>query len=89
MENPIIDEAGNKFWYQNDQLHRIHGPAIERANGEKEWWVNGKRHRLDGPACEFPDGFYWYIDGENYTEEQFSKVKVIDGNVYILICKAS
>ena len=25
------------------QLHRLDGPAIERANGDKEWYVNGLR----------------------------------------------
>ena len=24
------------------QLHRLDGPAIERANGNKAWYINGK-----------------------------------------------
>ena len=42
---------GNKYWYQNGELHREDGPAIERANGTKEWYQNGKLHREDGPAA--------------------------------------
>ena len=27
-------------WYQNGQLHRLDGPAIECSNGDKEWYLN-------------------------------------------------
>jgi hypothetical protein len=37
-------------WFQDDKLHRIDGPAIERADGTREWYRDGKRHREDGPA---------------------------------------
>jgi hypothetical protein len=52
--NPIIKDNGSKYWYNdNNQLHRLDGPAVESYYGSKEWWVNGKLHRLDGPAIEF------------------------------------
>jgi hypothetical protein len=64
----IIDDRGNKFWYQNDLLHRTDGPAIEFASGAKSWYHNGLRHRTDGPAIERADGDkYWYIKGVDYT----------------------
>lgn len=37
-----VNEYGDKEWYLNDKLHRIEGPAIERANGDKEWHLNGE-----------------------------------------------
>jgi hypothetical protein len=36
--------------------------------------LNGKPHREDGPAFEYADGDrYWYLNGEEYTEEEFNK----------------
>ena len=70
----IIDIYGNKRWYYNEdnlymmngwyiqgKLHRVDGPAVERANGDKEWYINGVHHRIDGPAVEYADGSveYW------------------------------
>jgi hypothetical protein len=55
MEN-YIEVDGAKFWYQNDKLHRIGGPAFEKFDGYKEWWQNGKYHRTDGPAVEYANG---------------------------------
>ena len=45
MKNQIeikTDPAGTKYWYQNDQLHRTDGPAVEYPNGTKRYWINGK-----------------------------------------------
>jgi hypothetical protein len=62
MRNGLITSSrGSKRWYQNDQLHRIDGPAIERADGDQYWYQNGQRHRINGPAVEFADGDKrWY-----------------------------
>lgn len=52
-------------WFQNGKLHRIDGPAIERANGSKKWYQNGKLHREDGPAFEWSTGGKsWYQNGK-------------------------
>jgi hypothetical protein len=65
---------GDRFWFQNDLLHRLDGPAFESANGDRQWWQNGKLHRLDGPAIEFASGDReWWIEGRFFTEEQFNK----------------
>ena len=65
------------------KLHRIDGPAWERADGTKEWWVDGtkewwvdgKRHRLDGPAVEWASGYKaWWVDGKQIpvdSQEEF------------------
>jgi hypothetical protein len=53
--------ADKTEWYQDDQLHRLDGPAVEGANGTKHWYQNGQFHRLDGPAVEWADGTtFWY-----------------------------
>ena len=63
-----------KYWYQNGNLHREDGPAIEYADGGKEWYQNDLLHRDDGPAVEGADGTKkWYIEGVNYTEAEFLK----------------
>jgi hypothetical protein len=34
----------DKCYYDQDcNLHRIDGPAIERANGDKYWYLDGKK----------------------------------------------
>jgi len=60
----IIDEFGTKEWYQNDQRHRIDGPAVEHTDGTKQWFQNGRRHRTNGPAVERVNGDrIWYFEG--------------------------
>ena len=57
-------DGKSKIW-RNDkgQIHRLDGPAVERADGTKEWWVDGKRHRLDGPAVEYANAYKeWWVD---------------------------
>jgi hypothetical protein len=65
MNNPEIDEKGNKIWRNsNGQWHREDGPAWEYASGTKVWYINDKRHREDGPAVEWTDGRKeWWING--------------------------
>jgi hypothetical protein len=55
---------GSKFWYLNNQLHRINGPAIEYFNGYKIWYRHGKYHREDGAAVIYSYGIkeYWLND---------------------------
>jgi len=68
-----IDEDGDRFYYSDREmkiLHRVDGPAIERADGTKEWWINHKLHREDGPAVEYECGYKeWWIDGEVHRED--------------------
>jgi hypothetical protein len=60
----IIDENGDKRWYQKDLLHRIDGPAIEYADGERRWFQKDLLHRIDGPAVEYANGNkqWWFRD---------------------------
>ena len=41
----IVNGYGDKYWFLNGELHRVDGPAIERANGNKEWWLKGKNFK--------------------------------------------
>jgi len=66
-----VYDDGGKEWYQNGQLHRTDGPAIEYADGSKSWYQNGKRHRTDGPASEYTNGDkFWYLEGQELTEAE-------------------
>ncbi len=56
---------GTRFWYKDDKLHRLDGPAaVYPDGGTRFWYKDGKCHRLDGPAIIYPDGSeYWYKNG--------------------------
>jgi len=59
------------------QLHRLHGAAIEYADGSKSWYVNGQRHRTDGPAIKWADGGKsWWVNGKHLTEAEFNELKM-------------
>ena len=38
-----LNANGAKFWYVDDQLHRIAGPAAEYSDRYKAWYVGGQR----------------------------------------------
>ena len=60
----MFEQYGNKAWYEDGELHRLDGPAVESSNGYQAWYIRGKRHREDGPAVEFANGTgAWWIDG--------------------------
>ena len=91
-----VYENGNRAWYQNDQRHRVGGPAIEMANGTRYWLQKGQLHRPDGPAVEWADGdCQWWIEGKRLTEKEFNqktkktacedKTVIIDGVKYKLV----
>ena len=65
-----VSENGSTFWYQNNQLHRKDGPAVEYAGGTKFWYRNGQFHREDGPAIEYANGDKaWYRNGQFHRED--------------------
>jgi hypothetical protein len=68
MSKMVIDDFGNKEWRNEyGKLHRLDGPANERADGSKWWFINGVRHRLDGPAIEWADGEKeWWVNDTEY-----------------------
>jgi hypothetical protein len=81
----VIKENGDKFWYQNDLLHREDGPAAEYANGDRVWYQNGRLHRFDGPAIEYVNGHKeWYFDGYGVNKTKIEKDTVASQIVYEL-----
>ncbi len=73
------------FWYLNNKVHRENGPATFKAVFIT-WYQNDLCHRTDGPAKilpygrtkTLPDGRkYWYINGEELTEQKHTKVRTI------------
>ena len=53
------------YFFKDGKAHRLHGPAIEFANGDKYWYQNDRLHRLDGPAIERADGTNsWHQNGK-------------------------
>ena len=69
-----VDENGTiRYRNENNEVHRVHGPAVIWANGTKHWFQDNKRHRLDGPAIVWASGDRSrYIDGEYLSEAQFN-----------------
>jgi hypothetical protein len=52
-----------RYWSYKGFLHRLAGPAVERANGSKHWWLRGNHHlsedgdipsRICNGSHEFP-----------------------------------
>ena len=65
---------GNKEYYLHGQLHRVDGPAIERANGDKIYYLHGQLHRIDGPAIEYTNGTKsYYLHGRYYSKELWAE----------------
>jgi hypothetical protein len=52
-----------KYWYLDNKLHRVEGPAIEFINGSTAWYSHGKYHRIDGPAIEIIYTKEWWCRG--------------------------
>ena len=60
---------GTKMYFKDNKLHRLGGPAIERADGTWVYYYDGKKHRADGQAeySEYNDeGFY--LEGKYYWD---------------------
>jgi hypothetical protein len=69
------------YYYLNNELHRIDGPAIECYNGDKVWYQNGLCHRLDGPAREYNVYKEWYQNGLLHRLDG-SAIECVDGKKY-------
>ena len=61
----------HKYWYFNDEFHRINGPACKHDNGDNFWYFKNRLHRINGPACEWANGEkWWYINGIKYPNKK-------------------
>jgi hypothetical protein len=62
------DEFGTRKWYEDGEIHRDNGPAVEQINGTCIWYQFGLIHRNDGPAILHNDGTSeWWMHGEPIT----------------------
>ena len=66
---------GSEFWHFDNQPHRINGPAISYNDGGTYWYIHGKRHRIDGPAIEDSNGNKYYLNGKEYSYEDWDRVR--------------
>jgi hypothetical protein len=66
-----------QYYNEDEQLHRLDGPALEYWYGNKFWYKNGKLHREDGPAIiESSTGYkYYFYNGEQINVSTDKKFK--------------
>jgi len=81
-----IYSLNNNSWYKsyinNNNWHRLNGPARIWSDGSEWWYKNNLMHRLDGPALiekntknvEFKN---WYYEGNKIScssQEEFERL---------------
>jgi hypothetical protein len=72
--------ADKTEWFnENDQLHRIDGPAVEYADGDKYWYQNGQLHRIDGPAIEYANGNKHWCQHDQLHRQDGPAIEWSDG----------
>lgn len=63
---------------ENNELHRVDGPAFEDSNKHQKWYMNGVLHRVDGPAIIFGKYEEFWFNGIKYSKEEYdNKIKTI------------
>lgn len=83
-----ISDNGIERWYnENNQLHRENGPAVIWPNNYCEkWYKNGELHREDGPAIIWPNACeQWYKNDQLHREDGPAVVYLKDcKNIYYI-----
>lgn len=51
-------------WCEDDERHRVGGPAYLNTCGDFSWWSRGCLHRVDGPALHTNGKSEYFINGE-------------------------
>lgn len=75
MKQGVFKNSDNTAYYNNNQLHRADGPAVEWDNGSKHWYFHGLLHRTDGPAIYLVAPYLgytikkWSINGKWHRED--------------------
>ena len=74
-DGPAIEYADGDYqeWWLNGKRHREDGPAYIDGDYYQEWYLNGKLHREDGPAVINGDKQVWYLNGIEYSKEEYYK----------------
>ena len=67
----MINEFANRTeWWVNGKLHREDGPAIIDSHGVC-YYKHGELHRIDGPAYVVGTTQQYYIEGIQYTFDEW------------------
>ena len=66
--------SGTYYWFLNGKLHRLDGPAIILLDGCKKYYQYGNLHRLDGPAIETKYYIEYWINGREYSKEDYYNI---------------
>jgi len=82
MKNGIVTDEYGDYYYENDLLHRLDGPAVEYKDGGKEYWVKGKKHRINGPAIELDDEIKFYYKGYLIDVNSLNDFQIIVQNMF-------
>lgn len=78
-------KSGDIEWRLPDgTLHRLDGPASERADGSRTWYVHGRRHRTDGPARIRGCDYSWYVHGRRIAATLDLNELYDDGEIELL-----
>ena len=82
--NPaVVFATGARYWMKHGEVHRVGMPAAKFKGGGQTWALNGVYHRLDGPAVIAKNHKLWYIDGIEYSEDDFNKkIKEKEGSKF-------
>ena len=77
-EPTIICSNGTMYWYQHGKLHRDNDlPAIICSDSSKFWFQHGKFHRETDAAVIYDDCVKYWLNGKQYTFEQWLKLTPI------------
>ena len=82
IPKPIFDSNGervwNEQWFLNGNMHRIGAPAniIRNGDGYEEWYENGVLHRTNGPAQTICGKPHYWINGYEFSYNDYLKAKV-------------
>lgn len=58
-----------RFYDENNDLHREDGPALICTYGSQYWYRHGVQHREDGPAVITPTYEEWRCNGKLHRED--------------------
>ena len=81
MKNGLeISNYGNKYWYLNDQLHRLEGPAVIYLNQIENWFLNDIEYEEDEhPFNQFRNQYNLSLDYNSWTTDMKMLFKLTYG----------
>jgi hypothetical protein len=72
FQSPLIIgyiKGQERYYNDNQQLHRVGKPAVIQDDGHSEWWFEGRPHRADGPAVTKANGCKeWWWQGQQLSQ---------------------